>query len=107
MHKSIKESLMRDSTKRQMTELNRAIKKSGGDIQDIVKRGEKTKEYQIPNSMYMDNPFDTTRSSIDTWDHWSKTGAHFKTVAMKSRDPKSMPVSMYTKMSDFTSSKKN
>jgi hypothetical protein len=97
-------SLLRDKSKKQMEELNRTIKKSGGDIQDRVRKSEKTKENKIPNAYYMDNPFDSNRKdAIDTWEHWSKNGAHHKSVAMKSRDPKNKPTSMYTKFENFNS----
>ena len=84
----INESLLRDNSKRQMKELNKTIKKAGGDIQDIVRRSEKTKEDKMPNAYYMDNPFDTKRKSIQTWEEFTKGDAHYKSVAMKSRDPK-------------------
>lgn len=60
-------SLLRDKNKKQMEELNKTIKKSGGDIQDKVKNSEQTKEDGIDNIMYMDNPFDSNRK-IDTFE---------------------------------------
>lgn len=84
------ESLLRDKTKTQMEELNRTIKSAGGDIQDIVKKGEQTKEYQIPNTYYMDNPFDTNRTSIETQEHFVSHGAHDKSIAMLSKDPENI-----------------
>jgi hypothetical protein len=80
------ESLLRDSSKRQMVELNRTIKKAGGDIQDRVRRDEVKKEDKMPNTFYMDNPFDSNRSSIETQEHFMKNGAHYKTTAMKSKE---------------------
>jgi hypothetical protein len=80
------ESLIRDKSKKQMDDLNRTIKAAGGDIQDIVKKGEKVKEYQIPNAYYMDNPFDAKRTSIETQEHFVKNGAHYKSVPMKSKE---------------------
>ena len=41
------ESLLRDKTKTQMEELNRTIKSAGGDIQDIVKKGEQTNRQRV------------------------------------------------------------
>jgi hypothetical protein len=84
------ESLIRDKSKQQMEELNRTIKANGGDIQDIVKRGEQTKEYQIPNAYYMDNPFDAKRTSIETQEHFTKNGAHYKSVPMKSKEQRNI-----------------
>ena len=83
---TLNESLIRDKSKKQMEDLNRTIKAAGGDIQDIVKKGEKVKEYQIPNAYYMDNPFDAKRTSIETQEHFVKNGAHKKSVAMKSKE---------------------
>ncbi len=80
------ESLLRDSTKRQMVELNRTIKKEGGDIQDKIRKDEIKKEDKMPNAFYMDNPFDSDRSSIETQEHFMKNGAHYKTTAMKSKE---------------------
>ena len=81
------ESLLRSNSKRQMIELNKTIKKSGGDIQDRVRKGEKKKENKMPNAYYMDNPFDSKRKSIDTWEDFTKKDAHYKSIPMKSRDP--------------------
>lgn len=82
------ESLLRSNSKKQMTELNKTIKRSGGDIQDRVRKGEKRKENKMPNAYYMDNPFDARRKSIDTWEDFTKKDAHYKSEPMKSRDPR-------------------
>ena len=84
------ESMLREKTKKQMEELNRTIKSAGGDIQDIVRKSEKTKEDKQPNTYYMDNPFDSTRTSIETQEHFVSHGAHDRSIAMKSRDPLSI-----------------
>jgi len=82
------ESLLRDGTKRQMEELNRTIKSSGGDIHDNVRKSQNTKEDKMSNTYYMDNPFDSKRTSIETQEHFVKNGAHYRTEPMKSKDPK-------------------
>lgn len=104
MENKINEALLRDSTKKQLSDLRKLITKGGGDIGDTVRKSEKSKEDKMPNTMYMDNPFSSNRK-IDTWENFSKNDAHIKTVAAKSRDPKSKPTSMYTFI-DFTSKNK-
>jgi hypothetical protein len=101
MKKELNESLLRDKSKQQMTQLNRTIKSAGGDIQDIVKKGEKTKESELPNTYYMDNPFDSKRTSIETQEHFVKNDAHYKSTAMKSRDPKRFKKIKKSKMKTF------
>lgn len=84
------ESLLRDKSRKQMEDLNKIIKSSGGDIQDIVKKGEKKKENEIPNTVYMDNPFDSKRNSIETIEDFMKNDSHNKSISMKSKDQKNI-----------------
>lgn len=104
---SINESLLRSNSKKQMTELNKTIKKAGGDIQDRVRKSEKRKENKMPNAYYMDNPFDTRRKSIDTWEDFTKKDAHYKSEPMKSRDPKPNRPHTDTKLSKMGMVKEN
>lgn len=94
------ESLMRDSTKKQMMNLKKTIDASGGDIESKVRKGSKTKESRIPNTMYMDNPFGSNRQ-IDTWEHFSKNDANNKSIAAKSTEPKGKPSGKMRKFEQF------
>ena len=85
----IDEALMRDSTKRQMMDLKKTIDAAGGDIESKVRKGSKTKEYSMPNAMYMDNPFGSNRQ-IDTCEHFSKNDANNNSIAAKSTQPKGL-----------------
>jgi len=68
--KVLSEQLLRASTKKQMANLFKEINKSGGDIGMQVRKGEKTKEDKMPNSIYMDNPFGSSRK-IETYEDFS------------------------------------
>lgn len=81
------ESFMRASSKKQMEDLNRTIQKSGGDIADKVRRSEQTKEDKMPNSMYMDNPFNSNRK-VDSYEEYQKATANKKTPMDALNDPK-------------------
>lgn len=76
-NKIITEQLLRSETKKQMENLYKNIKKSGGDIGEKVRKTEKTKEDNLPNTQYMDNPFGSKRK-LDTWENFSKNDAHIK-----------------------------
>lgn len=70
--KIISEQLLRDKSKKQMKDLHKLMKKSGGDIGEKVRKCEKSKENKMPNSIYIDNPFGSTRK-IETFEDFSKS----------------------------------
>jgi len=58
--------MLTDANKKQQQKLYKTIKAAGGDIGDKVRKGEKTKEDKMPNAIYMDNPWGSSRH-IDTY----------------------------------------
>lgn len=63
----INESLMRKESKKRWQKLYNEIKKQGGDIGEKVSKSEKTKETNMPNAYYINNPWDGKRY-IDTYE---------------------------------------
>jgi len=59
-------TLLTDANKKQQQKLYKTIKAAGGDIGMRVRAGEKTKEDKMPNAIYMDNPWGSSRH-IDTY----------------------------------------
>ena len=55
-----------NANKKQQEKLYKTIKDSGGDIGMRVRAGEKTKEDKMPNAIFMDNPWGSSRT-IDTY----------------------------------------
>lgn len=85
---NLNEKLLRKKSLEQLKKLNTIIKKSGGDINDKIKKSEKTKESDLPNSYYLDNPLDSNRK-IDTFENFNK--------------PKNDNTNMITKFNEFNS----
>ena len=71
----------------QMNKLQRTIDASGGDIEKKVRTTSQSKEFKMPNAMYMDNPL-TSKRKISTYETFTKTDNMVKTTAAKSTEPK-------------------
>ena len=65
--KVISESLMRNANKKQQQKQYKQVKDAGGDIGMRVRKDEKTKEDKMPNAIYMDNPWGSSRN-IQTYE---------------------------------------
>ena len=59
-------ALLTDNNKKQQQKLYKTVKAAGGDIGMRVRKDEKTKEDKMPNAIYMDNPWGSSRH-IDTY----------------------------------------
>jgi len=59
-------SLITNANKKQQEKLYKTVKAAGGDIGMRVRAGEKTKEDKMPNAIFMDNPWGSSRH-IDTY----------------------------------------
>ena len=59
-------AMLTDANKKQQQKLYKTIKAAGGDIGMKVRASEKTKEDKMPNAIYMDNPWGSSRT-IDTY----------------------------------------
>jgi hypothetical protein len=92
VEKVLSEQLLRDKSKNQMKDLLKTVKKSGGDIGMKVRKDEKTKEDKMPNSIYMDNPFASSRK-IETFEDFCSSarktfeGAKTDNKEMEGEDP--------------------
>lgn len=62
-------ALMRDANKKQQQKLYKTIKAAGGDIGMKVRKDEHSKEDKMPNAIYMDNPWGSSRH-IDTYENF-------------------------------------
>jgi len=65
-------SLPREKSIEQLKKLQKTIDSSGGDIEKKVRTTSKTKEFNIPNTIYMDNPI-TSGRKISTYENFSKS----------------------------------
>jgi hypothetical protein len=92
---------MRDNSKKQMVNLYNTIKQSGGDIGEVVRKGEQTKEDKMPNSMYMDNPFGQSKRHVDTYEYFHKHDANNRTATDKMNDSKRGKVTESKKTEDI------
>lgn len=71
-------SLPREKSIEQLKKLQKTIDSSGGDIEKKVRTTSKTKEFNIPNTIYMDNPI-TSGRKISTYENFSKTESNKST----------------------------
>ena len=72
INKKINEgALPRENSINQLKNLQKIIDASGGDIESKVRKSSKTKESNIPNTIYMDNPI-TSGRKISTYENFSK-----------------------------------
>jgi len=84
MTKKVNESLLRDSTKKQMSDLKKQV---GNDIGEKTAKGEEN----VPNTLYNHNPFNNSKK-ISTYETFAKNDSKVKTVASKSTEPKSKKI---------------
>lgn len=78
------ESMLRNDTKKKMVKLYKEVEKSGGDIGDKVRKNEKMKEENIPNTLHNDNPFSGKRH-IETFEQFCLRESKENEVTDKNR----------------------